>query len=232
MGRPPIGKVAMTNTERSRRRRAGLATTRAAPKPATKPDAPKPPEPATKPPGPEIAWFKSRIVELEAKERAMKARIAELEALPAAKPATAAPERVKLGMDDYNKLVRRLHPDAWAYLNDETLTDALKEAFQIHQRLFEPVKEAAQRERKRPVDWREVENALKAYAEGKTKVTMNKLFAAVYAQVPHLKGSEEGGRGGENTYSFIARYLMRSLGFTASRSGLTYERTAPTNGQG
>jgi hypothetical protein len=67
MGRPPIGKVAMTSTERSRRYRAGLATKPAATKPAE--PATKPAEPATKP-GPdhrddEIARLKARIAELE-----------------------------------------------------------------------------------------------------------------------------------------------------------------------
>jgi len=90
MGRPPIGKVAMTSTERSRRRRAGLAT---------KPAATKPAEPATKSsPAPDTAKdrqsasFKARIAELEAeliRERAKPAtklaqpddaRIVELEA--------------------------------------------------------------------------------------------------------------------------------------------------------
>jgi hypothetical protein len=67
MGRPPIGKVAMTNTERSRRYRAGLATKPHATKPATKSHATKPAEPATKL-DPDIASLKARIAELE-KER-------------------------------------------------------------------------------------------------------------------------------------------------------------------
>jgi hypothetical protein len=43
MGRPPIGKAAMTSTERSRRYRAGLATKPAATKPATKSAHAEPP---------------------------------------------------------------------------------------------------------------------------------------------------------------------------------------------
>jgi uncharacterized coiled-coil protein SlyX len=62
MGRPPIGKVAMTSTERSRRYRAGLAT-----KPATKP-APAS-DPATD----------ARIHELEAELAQARKRIADLE---------------------------------------------------------------------------------------------------------------------------------------------------------
>jgi hypothetical protein len=41
MGRPPIGKAAMTSTERSRRYRAGLATKPAATKPSLAPDTAK-----------------------------------------------------------------------------------------------------------------------------------------------------------------------------------------------
>jgi hypothetical protein len=60
MGRPPLFKHAMSNTERSRRRRAGYAATRAAPKPA---------EPATKlAPEEEIARLKARIAELERRQ--------------------------------------------------------------------------------------------------------------------------------------------------------------------
>jgi hypothetical protein len=67
MGRPPIGKKAMTSTERSRRRRAGMAA---------KPDATKPSRHATKtdPRDQEIARLTARVVELEqviaAKQRA------------------------------------------------------------------------------------------------------------------------------------------------------------------
>jgi ParB family chromosome partitioning protein len=61
MGRPPIGKVAMTSTERSRRYRAGLTA---------KPAATKPAEHATKPEpdyrDAEIAQLKAHIIELEA----------------------------------------------------------------------------------------------------------------------------------------------------------------------
>src|SRR5262245_41627533 len=68
MGRPPIGKVAMTSTERSRRYRAGLA---AKPAPATKPA-----EPATKP-GPDRR--DEKIAALERQLAQAHKRIAELE---------------------------------------------------------------------------------------------------------------------------------------------------------
>jgi hypothetical protein len=58
MGRPPIGKKAMTSTERSRRRRAGMVA---------KPDATKPSRHATKPDprDQEIARLMARVAELE-----------------------------------------------------------------------------------------------------------------------------------------------------------------------
>ena len=74
MGRPPIGKVAMTNTERSSRYRAGLAAQPAATKFATKPSATKPATKLATKLSPEseasedqeIAKLKARMRELEA----------------------------------------------------------------------------------------------------------------------------------------------------------------------
>ena len=60
MGRPPLFKHAMSNTERSRRRRAGYAATRAAPK-LTEPATKLAPELRDE----EIAQLKARIAELE-----------------------------------------------------------------------------------------------------------------------------------------------------------------------
>jgi hypothetical protein len=62
MGRPPIGKVAMTNTERSRRYRAGLTAGATSPRPA-EPDATKPAKPDWR--DREIARLKARIAKLE-----------------------------------------------------------------------------------------------------------------------------------------------------------------------
>jgi hypothetical protein len=244
VGRPTIGKLAMTSTERSRRYRAGLAA---------KPAATKPAEPATKrspSPGsattlydvlsgyteavtrPELiaenAQLKARIAELE-QERdhynqeiaRLQACIAKLEALPATKPATAAPERIKLSIEHYKTLVRRIHPDNWAYLKDETLTKALTEAFQVLEELFEPVKQDTERTRKRPVDWSAVELIVKTYAEGKTRVTTNGILRAIYARMPTLKEDADWGQ----TISY-ARRILRSLDFRRSLTGDSFERAA------
>jgi hypothetical protein len=205
MGRPPIGRRAMTSTERSRRYRAGMAAT----KPATKSAASGSPD------------------ALAAKDREiarLKARIAELEALPATRPATAAPERVKLSVGDHNKLVRNLHPDRWAHLNDDALSLALNQAFQIHQQLFEPIKKAAEQGRKRPIDWPEVESAVRTYTEGKTKVTINAVLKAAHARVPALNAQDFTEVPGERIGAFIDGCLHR-LGFRR-RGEMTYERAA------
>jgi hypothetical protein len=68
----------------------------------------------------------------------------------------------------------------------------------------------------KPVDWPEVERAIKTYAEGKTKVNLNRLGKALYAQVPALKGVEQ------DPYGFFIRCL-RGLGFVR-RGEMTYER--------
>jgi hypothetical protein len=105
MGRPPLFKVAMTNTERSRRRRAGLAVTRAAPKTGPnrgdeeivrlkahiaeleartsgvgqrKPAAASYDQPSGR--GAREAYLRERVRELEAIVEEQRVRIAELEA--------------------------------------------------------------------------------------------------------------------------------------------------------
>src|SRR5262249_22558774 len=75
MGRPPIGPRAMTEAERKRRQRAGLASKRARPFRDNGP-VPKPAEPATKPSPADAAKDQQEIAEL-------KGRIAELEAAQA-----------------------------------------------------------------------------------------------------------------------------------------------------
>jgi hypothetical protein len=96
MGRPPIGNHAMSSTERSRKRRAGLSA---------KPDATKPAEHATKPqaageqpgrvkfdprPFPNPRGMEQEIARLKTENGRLKARIAELEQRPAGEidPAT------------------------------------------------------------------------------------------------------------------------------------------------
>jgi hypothetical protein len=112
MGRPPIGKRAMTSTERSRRYRAGLAA---------KPAATKPAEPATKPEpdrrDADIARLSARIAELEAgtlstaERQKLETRIRELEAELARERAkkTAHPEPPELPRtrEDWEALKQR-----------------------------------------------------------------------------------------------------------------------------
>src|SRR5262245_35838901 len=122
MGRPPIGKVAMTSTERSRRRRAGLAANSAATKPvepATKPQG----KPERDPPGPDpaaLAQAKARIIELEralAQANALERALAQAKArLKAAGDDIAALEKARgrkfiLKRADYRLLLKCLHPD-------------------------------------------------------------------------------------------------------------------------
>jgi hypothetical protein len=121
MGRPPIGKIAMTATERSRRYRAGLATK---PTPATKPEpiATKPEPVATKPAEAaiaakdrEIAQLKERIAELESQLRSA--------AQPAGTHALTATE--------YNVLLKCNSSNVVARLNDPELTQRFDEATRL-----------------------------------------------------------------------------------------------------
>jgi hypothetical protein len=80
----------------------------------------------------------------------------------------------------------------------------------------------------KPIDWPEVERAVKMYTEGKTKVTINKVTAAVYDHVPALKRSERSEEvRSDYVYGFLVGCLER-LGFRR-RGEMTYERRAPTN---
>jgi DNA repair exonuclease SbcCD ATPase subunit len=73
----------------------------------------------------------------------------------------------------------------------------------------------------KPVDWTEVENTVKTYTEGKTKVTINTVLKAVYAHMPKEQQAEF--RGQSARVNFIDGYLGR-LGFRR-RGEMTYERT-------
>jgi hypothetical protein len=80
--------------------------------------------------------------------------------------------------------------------------------------------EAAQRPSKpKPVDWPEVKAAVERHAKGKTKVNMNAVLKAVHAEVPATVGRED-----QREVPGYVHRILRGLGFTASRSGLTYER--------
>jgi hypothetical protein len=80
----------------------------------------------------------------------------------------------------------------------------------------------------RPIDWSEVESAVKTYTEGKTKVTINKVFKAVHAHVPATTERQRDElRGGLVVAGFVDGCLRR-LGFVR-RGEMTYERIGPTN---
>jgi hypothetical protein len=239
MGRPPIGKVAMTNTERSRRYRAGLAAQPAATKFATKPFATKP---VTKPsPEPEaskdqeIAKLKARIRELEAElAHARSQREAEVGRLRAAAdtPKHHRPESRGAAVKEDTelmKVIRRLD----SANNDNEAVGAIRKLaseLQARGRGFQQLadltvqwdqEDAIVRTPKpKPVDWPKVESIVKTYTEGKTKVTYNAVSKAVYAHMP--KEQEEKLR--EHSAGFIIGCLRR-LSFVR-RSESTYERTA------
>jgi hypothetical protein len=136
MGRPPIGKVAMTSTERSRRYRAGLST-----KPAA---ATKPAEHATKQeagprPAPERDWG-AELRQREAEITQLKARIAELETKPSPSDdrvaeLEAALKKTQRGfiwsMKEYRDVVWCIHPDRVKFLNDDKLTARFDAAFRV-----------------------------------------------------------------------------------------------------
>ena len=81
----------------------------------------------------------------------------------------------------------------------------------------------------KPIDWSEVESAIKNYTEGKTKVTINKVGNAVNAHVPalHEHRRREGGAFCVHEHDYMVGCLRR-LGFV-QRGEMTYERAAPTN---
>jgi hypothetical protein len=129
MGRPPIGKVAMTATERSRRYRARLTAGPAATKPVG--PATKPVGPATKPTpdrrDEQIAQLKARVAELEQAQHGdeqLKARIVELE---------AALKETGRGFiwtaRQYRDVEFCAHPDRIAHLRDEALSARFDAAF-------------------------------------------------------------------------------------------------------
>jgi hypothetical protein len=110
---------------------------------AGRPAKPAPPRPVPKPQATPSAEQAAEIARLKAHITDLKAHITELtQAHVEALQKTATGQQQQLSADDYKKLVSRLHPDAWAYLKDDTLTDALQKASQILNRLYEPVKEA------------------------------------------------------------------------------------------
>jgi hypothetical protein len=143
MGRPPIGKTAMTGAERVRRYRLKHG----ADKPVTKP--------VTKHSTDNVAGKAALKAELMCKDREiarLKARVAELEArgeaMKASKDAphaTTGP-KIQLSATDYKRLAFNIHPNRWDHLNNKELTKALNEAIQVIGTMFEAVKQETRRE--------------------------------------------------------------------------------------
>jgi hypothetical protein len=240
MGRPPIGKVAMTAAERLRRHRlkhrpeqkpgenAALARAYERMAELEREVARLKAAPVTKPSADDTTPLKARIRDLEAEVARLRAA-ATAQRRPESR-GTAVEEDTKL-----KKLIRLLDSP-----QKEEAAGALRKLageLQARGRGFQELadltaqwdqEDAAVRPPKlKPIDWPEVERAIKTYAEGKTKVTMNKVISAVQAQVPAFEGYRKDVPS-QTKVGFIHKCL-RGLGFTASRSGLTYERAAPRN---
>jgi hypothetical protein len=221
MGRPPIGKIAMTSTERSRRYRAGLAT---------KPTATKPAKPATKPAGREgearlqreLAAARGRIAELEAQLARRAAAEASIDGEEAAGAGPMGRKVFKILLkladaDDNTVLVaaRKLVGDLKASGSDlRTLADAMGAEWEKQQK--------AKPAPRPPIDWSEVEAAVTKYAADRATVNFNRLSKALDAEVPALRGNREQDQNYESTRYIIA--CLHRLGFTGSGSGLTWQR--------
>jgi hypothetical protein len=176
----------------------------------------------------EIASLKARIAELEAAARRSDA-IPPFRSFDPLRTPTTGDTRLM-------KLIRRLD----APENEHEAAGAarmLANELQARGRSFQGLanltaqwdrEDAATRKPKpRPVDWPEVERAIEACVDGKTKVSMNAVFKAIGARVPAFGEYREAGFG-RTKHSFVDRCLQR-LGFIASRSRLTYERSAPAD---
>jgi hypothetical protein len=238
MGRPPIGKTAMTGAERVQRHRLmKRAELRAALS-----SAPKPKEPAATKllPAPdaakdqEIAKLKARVRELEVEVQRRDRTAAEmLEAVRSAagEPLKHSASRGAAVKEDTElmRLIRRLdspNDDNEAVGAVRKLASELQARGRGFQQLADLTVQWDQEDaivrmpKPKPVDWSKVESIVKTYAEGRTKVTYNAVSKAVYAHMPEEQ--EEKLR--EHSASFIIGCLRR-LGFVA-RSENTWERTA------
>jgi hypothetical protein len=233
MGRPPIGKVAMTATERSHRFRAKQR----AEQPATKRNES---DAAT------IAALNARIAELEAFQSTLAGdvvavleeknrRIAELESKLAQRAKTPAPSAKQTDTrpatedrGNAGKLIRRL---GGASAPSEILAAAraLAKSTDLHE-LAEVWEKHWQKKNKhkppkpKPIDWPQVEAAIRRYADGKTNLKINDLLRSVFAKIPGLREASHA----EPSFLGYIRGCLHHLGFTASRSGLTYDRDAAT----
>jgi hypothetical protein len=206
MGRPPIGKRAMTALERLHRHRAKLRAN----KPATKRE--------TKHDDGALARANKRIAELEAKL----ARRAN-SPTPNLSRTDGTPRPATTDGGNVGKLIRMLGSP-----NDrEALTAARKlaKATDLHA-LAEAWERAREQENKhrpakpKPVDWPKVDEAVQRYADGKTTVMYRNLWKAVVKEVPALDEN----RTLRECHDYISR-CMGQLGFTMSSSGLAFSRS-------
>lgn len=235
MGRPPIGKVAMTSAERVARWREKHGI-------------------VTKPAGPDHAALVKALA-------AARARIAELEASTGAEHFT---DKTKLRLDDairihkarldkqfkqrvYAEVRRRIDAadDATRASNKElrqkvfdlesmlgrravfTETQYREMLMLCHPdssasavtkaRLLQVLVEKKKALAKPSISWPKVEAAIKDYTADKTTVTFTNVWKAVEKAVPGI--SEVG-----DTVSPYIRGCLGSLGFTANKSGMMWAR--------
>jgi hypothetical protein len=235
MGRPPIGKTAMTDAERMRRYRLKHGKA----KPVTKP--------VTKPAGPdhdvlvqELAQARARITDVAAENTALKTELARERSMRAAaeakhsKPgsnvddkdhsdaaAAAGPMgkkvfKILLKLDDANDntvlvAARKLVSDLKASGSDlRTLADGLGTEWEKQQK--------AKPAPPPPIDFSAVEAAVKRYATDRTTVQIRLIWKVLVAEVPGLD------RGGNPVTEYIMRCLRR-LGFAGSSSSKTWHRS-------
>jgi hypothetical protein len=198
MGRPPIGKRAMTSTERSWRRRERLR----AEHPATKPDRPATkPEPATKPSGPATkpagVADGARFELLEKELAAAKARIAELEAnvSPHARDEADLASLPKSSRERFEALVRRQEREYEARVRYAADVEARRKLDEImlphwHKRLDEVVGMLERLDRRRPIIAKKTFRILQACVQPDSRGNLTKEMLHDAAVVFNTKKQE------------------------------------------
>jgi hypothetical protein len=207
MGRPPIGKIAMTGAERLRKFR----------------DKQRAQRPVTKRNPADIA----HIRQLEAENARLRAELTQAQANRFTPPETepgaqAKPPATPTNSAASGKLIRMLGSS-----NDgEALNAArmLAKSADLHTLAEIWEKHLAQQPKPKgkpkPVDWPALEEAILAYAKGRTNLTMNNVMKAAYAAVPAAKDIGDGGR----AVAICIKHRLVNLGFILSKSGMSYTR--------
>ena len=191
MGRPPIGKVAMSGAERTRLYRLKLAATKPVTKPVTKPSTADA----------ELAAAKARIAELQATHNADTARIRELEnktiTLAEAHRVAAVPADGTMSAQTFKLLCSLDAPEDGVVLNAaralvrnlkasgsdlRTLSDALEAEWKKTQQ---------PKERPVTVDYTAVDVAIDRCVADREKVTFDRVWNAIVAAVPVLGNAGE-----------------------------------------